>query len=105
MKPIAKKIAIFTATTLLSALPAFAGDMGWSGTDQGTSGNGVQKNECLLVAHNCNGTIYDLPQRIEKLQREINKGTAVYTPAELNYLKRELKEDTDMFSNMTEGGA
>ena len=41
------------------------------------------KDECLLLAKNCVDDIYTVQQRIERLRKEIGKGTRVYTPAEL----------------------
>jgi hypothetical protein len=49
-----------------------------------------KKDECLLVAINC-GSDYDtLEQRIDRLQKEISKGSSVYTPVELRLLKEKL---------------
>ena len=42
-----------------------------------------QKDECLIVARNCITGDETVLQRVERLQREIDKGAAVYTPEEL----------------------
>ena len=42
-----------------------------------------QKDECLIVAKNCVAGDETVMQRVERLQREIDKGAVVYTPEEL----------------------
>lgn len=42
-----------------------------------------QKDECLLVAKNCIPGEETVMERVERLQREIDKGESVYTPEEL----------------------
>jgi hypothetical protein len=49
-----------------------------------------QKDICLLAAMNCANESDTFQQRIERLQHEIQKGTDVYTPDELNILNRQL---------------
>jgi hypothetical protein len=41
------------------------------------------REECLLLTRNCMDDIYTVQQRIERLRKEIENGTEVYTPAEL----------------------
>lgn len=48
------------------------------------------KDECLLVAINCGNEIITLDQKIDKLQKEIAKGTTVYTDDELRILREQL---------------
>ena len=97
MKKIATLLTIAGTSLLLYAIPAMSeyGTPGMSeeyGTaDQsGVSGQQMQKDECLLVAMNCNGTMDTVQQRIEKLRKEIDKGEAVYTPEELDKLNKQL---------------
>ena len=49
-----------------------------------------QKDECLIVAKNCINDNETVMQRVERLNREINKGTDVYTPEELRMLQDQL---------------
>ncbi|MBK5274689.1 MAG: hypothetical protein JJE30_06520 [Desulfuromonadales bacterium] len=49
-----------------------------------------QKDECLIVAKNCINDNETVMQRVERLNREINKGTDVYTPEELRILQNQL---------------
>ena len=51
-----------------------------------------KKEECLLIAMNCQDNIYVLKQRIERLQREIDKGNAAYTADELRMLREKLHD-------------
>ena len=48
------------------------------------------KDECLIVAKNCAIGNESVMQRVERLQREINKGEAVYTPEELKSFQNQL---------------
>ena len=50
-----------------------------------------QKDECLIVAKNCIGGNETVLKRVDRLNREIEKGTAVYTPEELKSLQDQLK--------------
>ena len=50
-----------------------------------------QKDECLIVAKNCIGGNENVMKRVERLNREIEKGSAVYTPEELKSLQDQLK--------------
>ena len=54
----------------------------------------VNNSECLLVAKNC--PTDSMQERIQRIQGEISKGTAVYTNDELRHLNREL-EDAQKF--------
>ena len=50
------------------------------------------KDECLLLARNCVDDIHTVQQRIERLRKEIAKGTQVYTPKELLKLNDSLRD-------------
>jgi hypothetical protein len=54
------------------------------------TGQQMQKDQCLLVAMNCKGSFDSVQQRIEKLRKEIEKGTAVYSREELDRLSNQL---------------
>ena len=60
----------------------------------------ANKDECLLVAMNCPND-FSTQQRIDRLNTEISKGTSVYTPDELNMLKKELN---DAYGDLNRGG-
>ena len=65
-----------------SILPAFPGD----------EDSAKQKDECVLIARECGSSVQSIQDKIERLQGEIAKGTAVYTPDDLNLLKQRLDE-------------
>ena len=65
-----------------SILPAFPGD------DDAAR----QKDQCVLIARECGSSVQSIQDKIERLQEEIAKGTAVYTPDDLNLLKQRLDE-------------
>jgi len=50
------------------------------------------KNRCLLHEEGCPTAKESLPEKIEHLKREIDKGKAVYTDAELKRLQEKLEE-------------
>ncbi|TWJ33563.1 hypothetical protein [Geobacter argillaceus] len=61
------------------------------------------REECLLLARNCVDDIYTVQQRIERLRKEIEKGTEVYTPAELLKLKDALADAYRKLIDTVEG--
>ena len=61
------------------------------------------KDECLLVALNCEQSVDSIQMRIERLGREIAKGTDVYTVDELNILKNKLDEVYKEFDILNTG--
>lgn len=73
--------AIFT----LSSVSAFAE----------TKQTQPQKDECLLASKNCLTQVDDIRTRIHKLDKEIKKGTRVYSADELKKLQQKLKETSD----------
>ena len=102
MKRIATKLAVLTAATLISAVPVLAGSgmspMGMAQDDR------MQKDECLLVSQNCRDSVDSIQQRIEKLSREISKGTRVYNQQELRQLEFKLRDANQMLNDLTRGG-
>jgi DNA mismatch repair ATPase MutS len=89
-----RKMAVVVATAMftLSTVPAFA---------QVTQ---TEKDECILASKNCVNQVDDIYKRMHKLNREIRKGTKVYTPAELKKLQQKLQEADDMLRKMEEAG-
>ena len=89
-----KKLGMMLAATIfmMSSVPAFA-DM-----------TQAQKDECLLASKNCTSQVDDIYKRMHKLNKEIKKGTKVYTPAELQKLKNKLQETDEMLKQMEQGG-
>ncbi|KAB0670529.1 hypothetical protein F6V30_10335 [Oryzomonas sagensis] len=88
------------AAMLFSAVPLLADDYTGATMDPDMKAiQETQKDECLLVAMNCPTDRADtVQQRIDRLNREIDKGSAVYTDQELQQLKEQLKwlnEDSD----------
>lgn len=97
-----KRIALAIAATLISALPVLAAEgmgNGMMGQDQQN-----QKNECLLMAQNCDRQIDTIQQRIGRIDREIRKGEAVYTRGELMHLRDQLEDANKMLETLTIGG-
>ncbi|QWV92712.1 hypothetical protein KP004_16215 [Geomonas oryzisoli] len=100
MKGVVRKLGFLVTVTLISALPVAAE------TGMGMSpGDNVQKDECLLIAQTCRDSVDSLQQRIDRLQREISKGTSVYTKEELRSLEFQLKDAVQTMEVLTRGGA
>jgi len=99
-----KRIVLAIGALLISALPVLAAEgMGASTMDQDQQG---QKDECLLVARNCSDSVDTIQQRINRLNREIGKGSAVYTHDELMKLNSQLDDaEKTMDILLTNGGS
>ena len=63
----------------------------------------AEKDECLLASKNCTGQAEDINTRMHKLNKEIAKGSKVYTPQELQKLKDKLQETDQLLKDMEEG--
>lgn len=89
-----KKVTIMlsAAIFMLSSVPAFS---------QMTQ---AEKDECLLASKNCMNQVDDIQKRVKKLDKEIKKGTKVYTPEELNKLQQKLKETQMLLDSLERGG-
>ena len=62
------------------------------------------KDECLLSVKNCKVELRPIEQKIERIRKEIGRGTAVYTNDELNILKRELNDELNTLSDFYKNG-
>lgn len=89
-----KKTALMltAAIFMTSAVPAFA------------QMNQAEKDECLLASKNCMGQVDDIYKRIHKLDKEIKKGTKVYSPEELKKLQKKLTETQEILNSIERGG-
>lgn len=61
-----------------------------SGVRSTDSLESFKKDQCLIVARNCVGGDDSVLKRVERLNKEIGKGPAVYTPEELQHLRDQL---------------
>lgn len=99
MKAIARTITVVAAALMITALPVLAEEV-----VMGQQEPQVQKNECLLVAKNCPSD--SIQERIQRIQNEIGRGTAVYSNDDLRRLNRELEEAQKLLEyELTNGGA
>ena len=85
-----KKLALMmiAAIFMLSAVPAFA-EM-----------TPAQRDECLLASKNCMNQVDDINKRVKKLNKEIKKGTRVYSPEELKKLENKLTETQEILRSL-----
>lgn len=102
MRNLFHKIMLLTAALMIMAVPVLANE-GVSGTAMESAQQGT-KNECLLVAMNCGDQVDTIQQRIDRIQKEINRGADVYTNDELKRLRNQLDEANRNFDNLN-GGA
>lgn len=84
MRRLTSMLTILAASVLLSSSTLMADDAEYD--------NKAGKDECLLLAMNCDQSVDSIQMRIERLNNEIAKGIDVYTRDELNILKRKLEE-------------
>jgi hypothetical protein len=81
--------SMLAASLILSAMPVLSAEEAF---DQGGS-----KDECLLVAMTCRDSVDSIQQRIDRLNKEIAKGTAVYSADELGILNSKLNDAIRLF--------
>jgi len=60
----------------------------------------AQKDECLLASRNCMNQVDDIRTRMQKLDKEIRKGTRVYSPQELKKLQDKLTETQEILKTI-----
>lgn len=102
MRGMIKRLSLLAAALMIMVVPVLA--------EEGTTDRMLEqsqqggKNECLLVAMNCEGQVDSIQQRIDKIRGEISRGTDVYTNDELRRLNRQLEEATRDFENLNMGG-
>jgi hypothetical protein len=98
MKRITTLAPVLAAAVMITAMPVRA--------EEGTMTPSMQdgKNECLLVAMNCGDQVDSIQQRIDRLNREIGRGTDVYTRDELRQLRNQLDEAHRMLQLIEFGG-
>ena len=81
MRRIASLLTVLAASVLLTGSTLMADER----IEYNTPDTG--KDVCLLVAMNCANEVDSIQMRIERLNKEIAKGTDVYTEKELKILK------------------
>ena len=87
-----KKSILFMAIifSLLSIIvPIYADE---AATEEPAEQQTQQKNECILLAVSCGNSIISIQDKIELLKEEIAKGRKVYSPEELDKLRKKLNE-------------
>lgn len=98
MRRLVSVFTILAASVLLTGSTLMANER----MDKSAPENG--KDECLLVSMNCANQVDSIQMRIERLNKEIAKGTDVYTSDELNVLKNKLEDATRNLESITTGG-
>ena len=98
MRSVMRKFSLLVPVLMLLAAPLFA--------EEGAIDKALEqregKDECLLVASNCRD-LKPIEQKIERIKKEIGRGTDVYTNEELNNLKQKLDDEmkslNDFYTN------
>lgn len=94
-----KKFVVTSLTlTLFSAMPALAAQHGASHKQMDEQ----CAKECEMLLRNCAQETDSLQQKIARLNKELAKGTSVYTAAELKILEAKLKEANLILKNLME---
>ncbi|QEM69468.1 hypothetical protein FO488_15760 [Geobacter sp. FeAm09] len=103
MNSIARTMTIIAASMLFSAVPILAdeGNMGSMESQIPQAQEGT-KDECLLVAMNCGKDVDSIQERIDRLNREIGRGTDVYTSEELQKLREQVDDYNRQFELINE---
>jgi len=85
-------LSVLAAAIFFSAAPARGEEYYIPETDMPQIMHHGQKDECLLVAMNCTDSYKadTVDQRIDRLKKEIDKGTDVYSEYELKQLNKQL---------------
>ncbi|GFO68931.1 hypothetical protein GMLC_25100 [Geomonas limicola] len=63
-----------------------------------------EKDECLLASRNCIDQVDDIYRRMHRLDKEIRKGTRVYSPQELKKLQIKLTETQEELKTLERPG-
>lgn len=96
MRRMTSMLTILAAAGLLSGSTLMADDANYD--------SNAGKDECLLLAMNCEQSVDSIQMRVERLNKEIAKGADVYTRDELNVLKRKLEEVNKQLETIISGG-
>ena len=104
MRRFISKMSLIAATLLIISVPVLADDLSVV-PNRAPEALNPGKDTCLIVAMNCGDRTESIQNRIDMIQREINKGTAVYSNDELMILKRKLDAEKRELIEAFEGGA
>jgi hypothetical protein len=104
MRAIARTITVMAAALMIAAVPVLAEEGVPFQTEMGSvsqQDESVNNRDCLLVAKNC--PTESIQQRIDRIQTEINRGSAVYTKDELRSLNQELEDSQQLLDSQVNG--
>ena len=94
MRRLSTFFSVLATSVIFSAMPLVAAD---------TMGHEEQKDDCLLVSKNCANSVDSIMKRIERLEKEIAKGSAVYSSEELMILNRKMHDANEMLNTLQFG--
>lgn len=103
MRHMIRKLSLLAAALMIMAVPVLAEE--GSVKTMLDEGQRAEKNECLLAAMNCANQVDSIQQRIERIQKEIGRGEAVYTRDELRRLNDRLEDANKTLVFLNSGGA
>ena len=101
MRRIIRRVTLLAAALMIAVVPVLA-EEGAVMQKMEPAEQGV-KNECLLVARNCGEQRDTIQEKIDRIQNEIKRVTAVYTNDELNKLQDKLDEANRTLNEITTG--
>lgn len=91
-----KKVIVFVAASIFAAGFPVA-------SQAGTGHDETCLKECRMQVKDCRQEVDSIQQRITGLNREIERGTEIYTAEELGKLKRKLQDVEQTLAGMTFG--
>ena len=103
MRRMIRKLSLLAAALMIMAVPVLA-EEGTKKTMLDESQR-YEKNECLLASMNCAAQVDSIQQRIERIQKEIGRGDAVYTRDELRRLNDRLEDANRTLEFLVGNGA
>ncbi|MBJ6724329.1 hypothetical protein [Geomesophilobacter sediminis] len=95
-----KKIVVAVLLALSLAAVVHAEESGKESTDAPKAAPQSQKDECILNSKDCGDQALSIQTKIDRLKQEIEKGTRVYTPQEIQKLKNRLKAAEDVLDEL-----
>ncbi len=103
MRRMIRKLSLLAAALMIMAVPVLAEE--GAGKTYLDESQRYEKNECLLASMNCASQVDSIQQRIERIQKEISRGDAVYTRDELRSLNKRLEDANRTLESLINNGA
>ncbi len=101
MRRLIRRLTLNIAALMIIAIPALAAN--GIGSQEAATAQQNGKVGCLAMNTDCHVTM-SYPDKLDWLQSEIDKGTAVYSREELNVMRERVKKTIEEFEDSMLGG-